>query len=216
MNFAELIENLPESILSTRPKLDAPGRYNVKVIEASYGANQAKTGFRGVLKLEVLDGDKATALTNVYLTVGKDEAQSARNIKPFYDTLVNLGVKKEKIIDAEDTSTWLEVIQSIISQHTKLITRGIEAKYSLVLKEDIKRSTDEKKEYFKNVYVFQDEVASEPTNKVSDAPAKTVKAQKVSKKLEATPEAVGINAVVEAKVAKTVEAEDDDMSWIDE
>ena len=61
MNFAELIENLPESILSTRPKLDAPGRYNVKVIEASYGANQAKTGFRGVLKLEVLDGDKATA-----------------------------------------------------------------------------------------------------------------------------------------------------------
>jgi hypothetical protein len=210
MNFAELIENLPESTPSNRPKLDTAGTYTVKVLEASYGQNQAKTGYRGFIKVEVTEGDKATALTNIYLTQGKDDAQSARNIKPYFETLIGLGVKKDKIIDAEDTSTWLEVIQSIIAQHTKLITRGVEVKYTLVLKEDIKRSTEEKKEFYKNVYMYTQAETTSTAPEAIYTPAVKAVASKASKKLVATEEAVKAQIDVLAKT----EAEDN-LDWMD-
>lgn len=191
MNFETLINEAKSlSALAPRPKLDTAGTYTVKVVESSYGPNQAKTGFRGVLKVEVVDGDKATALTNVYITASDDNERTALNVKPYYDTLLANGVNKSKLF--EDSSDWMDVIQAMTVQFSKLIKNNKTVLLDLQLKANPKKEG----EFYKNVYSRVE--AQVETNSVETAPVSEEKPKKVTK----------------SKPEPVVEAESDDESWL--
>ena len=131
-SFLSKIESAQSFTGSNRPKLVA-GAYNVKITEASYGANQAKNGYRGVVKVEVTDGDFATGLTNVYLSEGKTEDQTASNTKPFVEILAAAGGNVAKV--EQDADTWADVHGNIMALYTRILRNGGEIKAKLVIKE---------------------------------------------------------------------------------
>lgn len=180
MDFKKIIANIKEGKLAEpsapRPRIVA-GQYVVRAIAAEYGANQAKTGFRGMIKMEVIEGELAGALVNVYINEGKDEDQLTRNIAPFILTLISAGILGAKIIDDAETSQ--ELIQNIIAKTQKLITRGTVLLYNLQVKETPKH-TDEKPDYYKNVFLHKSEQTS-TTDLTAPAPETT--ASKASTKL---------------------------------
>lgn len=153
VDFAKIIAESKELAGSSRPKLKE-GFWVVKVTEASFGQNQPKTASRGMLKVEVVDGEIKGALTNVYL-VTKDEAHAPRNLKPYYDTLIALGIKSEKIV--EDCDTYDEVNAQIISIINKQLTKGIEVRFML----EVKANPNEPEKMYKNVYSLNSEFAKE-------------------------------------------------------
>lgn len=114
-----------------RPKFEI-GNHAVKVISAEYGKNQAGTGFRGLWKVEGIEGASSGALTNVYLTEGKTEEQSASNLKPYFDILVAHGVAAEKI--EGDAESWGDIINNIVSLTNRLIRNQVEIKAKLSIK----------------------------------------------------------------------------------
>lgn len=180
MDFKKIIANIKDGKLAEqsapRPRIVA-GSYTVKATSAEYGANQAKTGFRGMIKMEVVDGELSGALVNVYINEGKDEDQLTRNIAPFILTLISAGIPGQKIID--DAETAQELIQNIIAKTQKLITRGTVLLYDLQVKETPKH-TAEKPDYYKNVFAHKSEQTS--TSDLT-APAPETKASKASTKL---------------------------------
>lgn len=120
----------------SRPKL-VSGTYLAKVVGAEYGKNQAGTGFRGMYKLEVAEGELTSALTNTYLTEStKDEQQTASNLKPYFDILVANGVAAERI--EGDAETWQDIINNIISLTNRLLRNGTEVMVKLVVKDNPK------------------------------------------------------------------------------
>lgn len=124
---------------TSRPKLDI-GTYNVKVTEAAYGANQSKTGYRGVVKVEVIDGDYETGLSNVYLSEGKTEEQTANNTKPFVDIAVAAGLDITRLDESE---SWADVHEGIMGIFARAIRNGKLIKATLSIRE----SKDPEKPY---------------------------------------------------------------------
>lgn len=206
MNFEKLLNEskaLTASTGVTRPKLDAEGRYTVKVVESSYGPNQSKTGFRGQLKLEVVDGEKATALTNAYIAISDNDERNAQNINPYYKTLLASGINKDKIFD--DASDWQDVVQNITTQYTKLIKNGKNPLFTLVLK----ANKNKEGEFYKNVYIYEAPASDAPsiTSTVVESEIKADKPAKAKKVIEPT----------NASVTKLAEPDlgTDDESWLD-
>ena len=180
MDLKKIIANIKDGKVAEpsapRPRIVA-GSYIVKAVSAEYGANQAKTGYRGMIKMEVVEGDLAGALVNVYINEGKDEDQLTRNIAPFMLTLINANVPSDKIVD--DAETAQDLIQNIITKTQKLITKGTVLLYDLQVKETPKH-TEEKPDYYKNVFVHKTEqtstldlTAPAPKTKTSKASTKT-------------------------------------------
>ena len=132
MSFLNKIESAQSFTGSSRPKLVA-GSYNVKITEASYGANQTKTGYRGVVKVEVVDGDFATGLTNVYLSEAKNEDQTASNTKPFVEILAAAGGNVAKV--EQDAETWADVHGNIMALYTRILRNGGTISARLVIKD---------------------------------------------------------------------------------
>ena len=133
------------------PKLDCEGTWVVKAVEAAYGPNQAKTAHRGMVKVEVIDNlngsaDKVTARTNCYITVGKDAEMTARNVGPYLQALLALGITKEKLKD--DCADMEDVIQNICTIITKQIKLGKEIKFDLQLR----ANKNKEGEFYKNVF----------------------------------------------------------------
>lgn len=124
---------------TSRPKLTV-GNYNVKVTEAAYGANQSKTGYRGVVKVEVIDGDYETGLSNVYLSEGKTEEQTANNTKPFVDIAVAAGLDITRLDESE---SWADVHEGIMGIFARAIRNGKLIKATLSIRE----SKDPEKPY---------------------------------------------------------------------
>jgi hypothetical protein len=208
MDFASLIESQIAPTGASFPKLDAEGTYVVKVLESAYTKTKAGDKSQGVLKVEVVEGEKATARVNLYIGTGSNDQQAAMNVNPYYNTLLALGVSKDKIID--DCDSWSEVIANITSIMTKQLARGVEIKLNLTLKENAKKSTEEKKEFYRNVSVYTTPTAS--TVSVSEAPADLAKSVKAPKAPKATkiPE-----AMIPNDLTKVTEGDDDDNSWMD-
>lgn len=207
MDFATLIESQIAPTGASFPKLDQEGTYVIKVLESAYSKTKAGDKSQGVIKVECIEGEKSGARVNLYIGAGNNDQQAAMNVNPWYTTLLNLGVAKDKILD--DADTWNEVIANITSIMTKQIARGVEIKLNLTLKENIKKSTEEKKEYYRNVSVY-----TTPTDSIvslSEAPANLANAVKAPKATKATK-------IHEAKIPvdtlATPEAEDN-LDWMD-
>lgn len=135
--------------------LDCQGTWTAKITEALYSKNKAGTKFRGEVKLEVLEAldgsvDKTGATTSVYINEADNEALTARNINPFVLTLIANGVTREKILD--DVKNYQELIQSIITLLSKLITRGSEIKIVVQTKAQGKNDDKGRPMFYKNVY----------------------------------------------------------------
>jgi hypothetical protein len=180
MDFAKLIESTTAPTGASFPKLDQEGTYIVSVLEANYAKTKDGTKSQGVLKVEVIEGEKATARCNLYIGAGTNDQQAAMNVKPYYDTLINIGVSKDKLID--DATNWNEVIANVVSQLTKQISRGNVIKLNLTLKINTKKSTDEVKDFYKNVsiYTAPEAVAeSAPVDESTAPKAKVTKAPKI-------------------------------------
>lgn len=143
-------------------KIDIEGAWVVKIVEASYGANQAGTGKRGFFKVEVvenLDGteDRIGARTHLYMNEGKSNDQTIKNLAPWRQTFINL-IGKEKLLT--DVADFDDLIQSIISHSNKLLKRGTDI---LVVMKTRKQKTQDEKgrdQFYKNIYVYEAPAAS--------------------------------------------------------
>lgn len=142
VNFDELFEAAASAALPTGgsfPKVDIAGEFKCKVLESSFGKNQAGTAMRGYVKLEVVESlggteDRAGARTNVYINVGAKPEHTQINIAPWIKTLLDLGVSKEKIKD--DAADFLDIIQNITTIITKQLKLGKEIYVYLHTKDD--------------------------------------------------------------------------------
>jgi hypothetical protein len=141
-NFDELFNAAMENKLPSGgsfPKVDIEGNFKVKVLEASYGKNQAGTAMRGFVKVEVVESlgsteDRATARTNLYINVGAKTEHTQINIAPWIKTLMDMGVTAEKIKD--DATDFLDIIQNITTIITKQLKQGKEIYLYLSTKND--------------------------------------------------------------------------------
>ena len=150
---------------STRARLDIEGTWYAKMTEATYGKNQAGTKSRGMLKLEILGSyagteDRTGAITNVYVNVADKVELTQRNIAPWAQTLIAVGVSAEKI--KEDAVDFDDVIQNIIAISTKQLKLGKEILVKLQTKNDGKGG------FYKNIYLY---TAPEAVDPIDNAPA---------------------------------------------
>ena len=144
--------------------LNVEGTWVAKVTEALYAKNKAGTQFRGEVKIEVLEAldgseDRRGATTSVYINEATSEALTQRNTAPWAQTLISMGVPKDKILD--DVKTYQELIQSIISILNKAITRGTEIKVKIQTKKQGKVNEKGHDQFYKNVYVYSDAPAAQ-------------------------------------------------------
>ena len=195
VNFAELLDLTTAPSAVQYPKLDEAGTYLVSVLEAAYSKTKDGTKSQGVVKVQVVDGPKQGARVNLYIGEGTNQEQAKLNIHPYYVTLLNLGIAKDKIID--DAQNWGEVIQSITAIMTKQIARKVDIKLNLTLKPNEKKSTPDKPEFYRNVSAITTVVASDPVAETKPATTAT-KASKAK--------------VVDAPIAPEAESED---AWLD-
>lgn len=171
--FDEALANAPAFTGASFPKIDIEGSWAVKVIEASYGANQAGTGKRGLLKVEVIENlkgseDRVTARTNLYLNEGKDAGMSAKNLGPWKHTFEGL-VGKEKLL--ADVADFDDLIQSIVSHANKLLKRGTDIIIGLQTRKQGKADDKGREQFYKNVFVYSPAVEEAKTDLVvSDDP----------------------------------------------
>ena len=137
------------------PKIDVEGTWVVKVIEASYGSNQAGTGKRGMVKVEVVENlngseDRVTARCNLYLNEGKTDELSVKNLAPWRQTFINL-IGKEKLLS--DVADFDDLIQAIIAQSNKLLKRGTDIFVVLQTRKQGKTDDRGREQFYKNVFV---------------------------------------------------------------
>lgn len=149
------------------PHIDIEGKWVVKVVEASYGPNQAGTAKRGLLKVEVvanLDGtpDRVTARTNLYINEGKSPELSVRNLAPWKHTLEAL-VGKAKLL--EDVADYDDLIQAIIAHSNKLLKRGTDILVVLQTRKQAKLDDKGREQFYKNVYQYDPAVKEAPEAK---------------------------------------------------
>ena len=138
-----------------RPFLDCEGTWICKATEASYSSNKAGTAKQGVIKAEVIASvgdspDKAGAISNLYLTVAKDDKLTVRNLGPWKVTLEKL-VGKEKLMD--DVADYDDLIQSIIAQTNKCLKLGKDVIVQITTKAQGKTDEKNRPMYYKNISV---------------------------------------------------------------
>ena len=170
VNFDELFATAQTATLPTGgsyAKVDIAGEFKCKVLEASYGKNQAGTAMRGFVKVEVVESlgtteDRTGARTNLYINVGAKAEHTQINIAPWIKTLLDLGVTAEKIKD--DATDMLDIIQNITTIITKQLKLGKEIVVYLRTKDDGKGG------FYKNVGAMSN-YKSAPVDPVDNAPA---------------------------------------------
>lgn len=151
------------------PRIDCEGTWVVKVIEASYGATQKGDAKRGMVKVEVVSNqgesaDKVGGRTNLYLTVGKDDKLTVRNLAPWRQTFINL-IGKEKLMD--DVADFDDLIQSIVNWSNKLLKRGTDVYVVLTTRKQGKLDERGREQFYKNISVYTPEVKSVETAPVA-------------------------------------------------
>ena len=144
----------------------------MKVLETSFGKNQAGTAMRGFAKVEVIDNlgnspDRIGARTNLYLTVGGNQEQTDRNLGGWVRTIINLGVSPDKIKD--DAADYFDIIQNITTIATKQLKLGKE----IVLRMNVNPNSKKEGDFHKNIYAI--DLYKAPVvavvDPVADAPA---------------------------------------------
>lgn len=173
-NFDALFEAASNATLPTGgsfAKVDVEGEFKCKILEASYGKNQAGTAMRGFVKVEVVESlgtteDRAGARTNLYINVGAKTEHTQINIAPWIKTLLDLGVSAEKIKD--DATDFLDIIQNITTILTKQLKQGKDVYIYLRTKNDGKGGL------YKNVGAWSAYVPAGGTS----APASAEKSEK--------------------------------------
>ena len=152
---------------SSRPHLDLEGTWVVKATEASYGNNFKGTGKRGMVKAEVVASRNGTAnrtgaLTNLYLNVSEKQELTQRNLAPYAQALLALGVPKEKLLD--DVHDMDDLVQSIVAQINKLLKRGVEVLLTLQTRKDGKVDDHGRATFYKNIFPYRpEEVPTAPS-----------------------------------------------------
>lgn len=196
-SFDELLNNVQEG--SNRPKAPVGG-YSVKLISAEYRKTQAGDKYTGYSQWEVVDGDYATALINIYTNAGKDDAQTARNLSPIYKIAIKSGIDKSKILDPDDVKQLSDVIETTHIVLGKAIRKGANIFGYIEIKENPK---DAEKPY-KNLHV------DAPVAKVADSapaienPVKAKSAKKTTVAVKATDPAA------------TEKIDTEDNSWLED
>ena len=151
------------------PKIDVAGDYKVKVLESSFGKNQAGTAMRGFAKVEVIENlgdspDRVGARTNLYLTVSSTQEQTDKNLAGWIKTILDLGVSAEKLKD--DAADYLDIIQNMTTIMTKQLKLGKEIVVWLNVNPNSKKEGD----FHKNVYSI-DRYVPKVVDPVENAPA---------------------------------------------
>ena len=149
MSFLDQIKAAQSYSGSSRPKVGV-GEYTVKLVSAEYGKNHKQTGYRGMTKWEVVDGEAATGLANTYLAEGKTVEQTASNLKPYIDLLAATGYDVSKI--EEDADSWQEIIANYVNAVNKRILKGTEIIAKLV----VKANATNPENPWKNIYVLRE------------------------------------------------------------
>lgn len=174
-NFNENFDTLfSEAIASAgtgnRPFLDCEGTWICKATEASYNSNKAGTAKQGVIKAEVIASvgdspDKAGAISNLYLTVAKDDKLTVRNLGPWKVTLEKL-VGKEKLMD--DVADYDDLIQSIVAQTNKCLKLGKDVLVQVTTKAQGKNDEKNRPMYYKNISVVAPATPAPVASKADD------------------------------------------------